>query len=282
MNLKNSQKVSLTGIFVSSFGRSERMKCNIDIQSDAESVSCKSFYEAKVVDLKKNGKGSVDHKKEIAECGMHSLTLIALGLTQKRHGDFRKSLYVLLVLTKQGKPLRNGQIYIRCPSRFVWPMHEDISQDDTIGEATMYERRGDPMCPVILFQKYLTELHPNRNSLWQRPLDTFHHDDASWYCKWSVLHVHQSLPSGNFDNCSRPYGDISSPKSESSNRSHTKRLTETKVREMSDTLGNEPCPANSTDLSNQAVSTELSNQAFELSDQEILSEFNDENEFDAQ
>ena len=36
----------------------------------------------------------------------------------------------------------------------------------------MPENRDDPLCPVKSFRKYLEHLHPEKNYLWQMPLDT--------------------------------------------------------------------------------------------------------------
>ena len=49
----------------------------------------------------------------------------------------------------------------------------------------MYENADKPkVCPVRVFELYLSKLHPSLNLLWQRPkaLDNFSESDSVWYC----------------------------------------------------------------------------------------------------
>ena len=55
--------------------------------------------------------------------------------------------------------------------------------DDTIGEARMYARPGDVMCPVASFKGYLEKLHPDLDALWQRPLESFDQEQTVWFYK---------------------------------------------------------------------------------------------------
>ena len=170
----------------------------------------------------------------------------------------------------------------------------DTTPDDTIGEAKMYDRQGDPTCPVQSFKKYLTKLHPDIDCLWQRPLETFDQNAAIWYCKiplgkntlGSMMadisdvgglsrrytnHCIRATSITSLDRAgfeARHIMRASGHKSESSIRSYSKRLTEEKQRTMSDTLGN---VLNSTTPSIQPYP--------ELSEHEILSLFQDENMF---
>ena len=68
--LKKSSLVSLK------YGISRFLKdrCGIDIKTDAEFSSCQSIFKAKVVDLKKKGKGSTEHKLEISPEDLQKLT----------------------------------------------------------------------------------------------------------------------------------------------------------------------------------------------------------------
>jgi len=59
----------------------------------------------------------------------------------------------------------------------------ETGPDETTGEARMYARPGDPMCPVQSFRKYLSKLHPDLECLWQRPLDSFAPSYGVWYSK---------------------------------------------------------------------------------------------------
>jgi hypothetical protein len=57
---------------------------------------------------------------------------------------------------------------------------EGTGIDDTNGDGRMYDRPGSPFCPVASYKKYLSNLHPQLDSLWQRPHDTFN-EESNWY-----------------------------------------------------------------------------------------------------
>ncbi|KAI8792120.1 hypothetical protein BgiMline_016439 [Biomphalaria glabrata] len=83
--------------------------------------------------------------------------------------------------------------------RYVWlkdttvPREEDLppklklkraSEDEhpayQVGER-MYERPGDPRCPLSSFLKYVTHLHPMTDAFWQRPKRNVSQNDYVWY-----------------------------------------------------------------------------------------------------
>ncbi|RUS81123.1 hypothetical protein EGW08_011109 [Elysia chlorotica] len=57
---------------------------------------------------------------------------------------------------------------------------EDSHPAYQIGER-MYERPGDPRCPLASFLKYVTHLHPMMDAFWQRPKRSVSHSDIVWY-----------------------------------------------------------------------------------------------------
>jgi hypothetical protein len=63
---------------------------------------------------------------------------------------------------------------------------EDAKFDDTTGEGRMYDKPGNRQCPVTSYKFYLSKLHPDIDSLWQRPLDTFISECDVWYYKRRV------------------------------------------------------------------------------------------------
>ena len=125
----------------------------------------------------------------------------------------------------------------------------------------MYERPG-PLCPVKYFEKYLSKLHPQQQSLWQRPKETATENTESWYCnvplgKNTLGDLMKSI--SREANLSQIYTNhsiratavtvldhsnveamhimrVSGHKSESSIRSYARRLSENKQREISTTL----------------------------------------------
>ena len=52
---------------------------------------------------------------------------------------------------------------------------------DTIGEGAIYEIPESETCPVKTFEKYLSKLHPERNTLWQRPKSKVSSSELVWY-----------------------------------------------------------------------------------------------------
>ncbi|KAK3096641.1 hypothetical protein FSP39_001973 [Pinctada imbricata] len=57
---------------------------------------------------------------------------------------------------------------------------DSLAPGTQIGDR-MYERQGDPRCPVASFTKYLSHLHPMTDAFWQRPKRNFVAADYVWY-----------------------------------------------------------------------------------------------------
>jgi hypothetical protein len=126
----------------------------------------------------------------------------------------------------------------------------------------MYARRDDPLCPVWSFKLYLGKRHPDIIDLWQRPKDYFDYNDDAWYCKSPVgknklaqmmqklsikaklsqryaNHSVRATPISAMNNAgveARHNMRASGHRSKSSIRSYSKRLSEDKQREISDSL----------------------------------------------
>ncbi|XP_021357426.1 uncharacterized protein LOC110452971 [Mizuhopecten yessoensis] len=57
----------------------------------------------------------------------------------------------------------------------------DLSNNGTQIGDRMFERKGDPRCPVTSFLAYLSHLHPMTEAFWQRPKRSFVYADYVWY-----------------------------------------------------------------------------------------------------
>ena len=58
---------------------------------------------------------------------------------------------------------------------------------ENIVSGVMPENKTDPLCPVKLFQKYLSHLNPENNYMWQKPLDKVNIErDEVWYSKQHI------------------------------------------------------------------------------------------------
>ena len=60
------------------------------------------------------------------------------------------------------------------------------NQQDSVTVARMYEQPGNLLCPVRCFELYLSKLNPGLNSLWQRPKQMAMEDENIWYDKVPV------------------------------------------------------------------------------------------------
>ena len=134
---------------------------------------------------------------------------------------------------------------------------ENATPDDTIGEGRMYST-GSSTCPVASFRKYIAKLHPEKNDLWQRPLDNFR-SSGTWYCKspigknriskqagLSITYTNHSIRATCITGTlldeagmeARRIMHVSGHRSETSIRSYASRLNDTKKRQISETLSN--------------------------------------------
>lgn len=140
---------------------------------------------------------------------------------------------------------------------------------------------GHPLfCPVRSFRKYLSKLHPSRDDLWQRPLDSFDDSNDIWYMNSPVgknvladmmrTISRQSGLSREYTNHSiratsitvldtkkfsdRDIMSVSGHKSEASIKSYTGKVTTNRRYEISSALGDSLIDQYS-DI--QVVSTEI-------------------------
>ena len=131
--------------------------------------------------------------------------------------------------------------------------------------STRSENANNPkLCPVRAFELYLSKLHPSVNLLWQWPkaLERFNEADSVWYCNsplgkntlgslMKTISVDCKLSQEYTNHCIRSTAvsvldnnndearhimRVSGHKSESSIRSYSRQLTESKSREILQTL----------------------------------------------
>jgi hypothetical protein len=179
---------------------------------------------------------------------------------------------------------------------------ENDAPDATVGEGRMYDIPGNINCPVLSFKKYITKLHPGLDDLWQRPLDAFV-EEEHWYSKaplgknplsclmkdisasaklskaytnHSVRATHITvLDDAGFE--ARHIMRTSGHKSESSIRSYSHRLSDTKKHQISATLSKSAGLENRNDLKSDSVpSTSVqawpeSESVSDISDIDLLS-----------
>jgi hypothetical protein len=156
--------------------------------------------------------------------------------------------------------------------RFVYQAIDELDKnhrgkdnpDDSTGEGRMYERPESSFCPVKLYELYVSKLNPEQPCLWQRPKqsESFQETDAVWYCnaplgkntlgtlmssmskelklsKVYTNHCIRATAVSLLDECNfeaRHIMRVSGHKSESSIRSYSRRLSEVKQKEISESL----------------------------------------------
>ncbi|XP_061190928.1 uncharacterized protein LOC133199059 [Saccostrea echinata] len=73
----------------------------------------------------------------------------------------------------------SGREYVTVRERYT---KKNKKRRETIMQPVgMYDRPGDPMCPVASFKKYLMKLNPENPYFWQQPRKVCRHSDAIWY-----------------------------------------------------------------------------------------------------
>lgn len=161
--------------------------------------SCE-VYNAVLVDLKKKGLGTTEHTPAISPEDMARLydsnhlvfnTTVPFGLQRKvwfelmyflcRRG--RENLREMTRDTFMVETDSTGRRYV-CQKRGELDKNhrEKDRPDDTTGEGRMYALRGNDLCPVASYEKYISKLNPDNAALWQRPNDSFVEDEP-WYTR---------------------------------------------------------------------------------------------------
>ncbi|KAJ8309960.1 hypothetical protein KUTeg_011825 [Tegillarca granosa] len=257
--------------------------CSIDLSYSEFSCS-NAIFKAVIADLKKKGLGSVDHKYPISEEHLRQLYNpwnVAFNIHTPSGLQNKVWFDVMYFLCRRGQE-NLKQMKNRLCSWYGFT-GTTITPDDTIGEDVMYSRPNDVMC--------------------QRPLDSFEEDALVWYCKsplgkntladmlktilkqskLSYIYTNHSVRATTItalDNAGIEAGHImraSGHKNESSIRSYSCRLSESKKRQMSE------CLSLSTAL-NSSVSDKADNNTSignidDISADELNEIFNDENLF---
>ena len=247
-------------------------------ENNVDFASSNKVFAAFLVDLKRNGLAKVNHHPDIAADDLHKL-YSNFNLDTPKSLQQKVLFDILFHLVRRGRENLRQQskdsfkVAIDSQNRkYVYQAIDELDKNhrekddpsDSTTDGRMYEQPGE-LCPVKSFQLYLSKLHPELDSLWQRPKEAVPTDstDNVWYCKVPV----GKNTLGNFmKNISRAAGlskeytnhsiratavtlldhsnfearhimRVSGHKSEASIRSYSRRLSESKQKAISDTLG---------------------------------------------
>ncbi|XP_076079992.1 uncharacterized protein KIAA1958-like [Mytilus galloprovincialis] len=168
----------------------------IDIIKDPEFCDANECFKAALAELKRLGKGSVDHHPVINETDRMKLyeSIIMIpdapeALLNKVQFDIRlyfcrRSQANMHGMTKSTFKVLNdpktGLKYVAKCEDELTKNHRGNDRESTSG--VMPEFPGSPYCPVKSYETYISKLHPLCTSLWQRPNESFNDDDTIWYC----------------------------------------------------------------------------------------------------
>ena len=198
---KSGENLKSASVIQVRYGLSKflKQKCDLDLNHDDVVSSFREVYKAVLSDLKRKRFGSVQHYppiepedlKKLYERSHHSFDSdTPVGLQNK---VFFEIMYYLCRRGRENlREMKKDTFRIATDAtgrRFVYQHtdekdknhKENADPNDTVGEGSMYERAGNPDCPVKSFEKYISKLNPRNNYLWHRPQDSFDPEDAVWY-----------------------------------------------------------------------------------------------------
>ena len=249
----------------------------VNIVEDVAFGSSNKVFSALLTQLKRNGLSKVNHHPEITKDDLQKLYLsfdlnTPKGLQQKCMFDImfhlvRRGRENLREQTKETFAIavdsQNRRYVYQAVDELDKNHRENDDPHDSTKDGRMYEQAG-PLCPVKTFELYLSKLNPELKFLWQRPKQAIQATaDNCWYCNVPVgkntlgsfmkdisraadlskQYTNHSirvtavtvLDHSNFE--ARHIMRVSGHKSEASIRSYSRRLSENKQREISETLG---------------------------------------------
>ena len=171
---------------------------DVDISSELFHKSNETF-KAMRKELTRNGKGDVKHRNPISEVDLAKLYDHKLAFSSSTpFGLQQKVLFEIILYTcRRGRENLHGmtrefygifrdeydQEFIQQKVSELDKNHnENRKSGETTGEGRMYSQPDNPACPVASYKLYVSKLHPDCKSLWQRPLDSFNESDATWFC----------------------------------------------------------------------------------------------------
>ena len=265
------------------------MESDVDIIDDQRFRTSNMTYKAALVELKRIGKGSVDHHPEITPQDLKKLydsfkTDSAVELQEKVLFDIiyylcRRGRENLRDMSKDTFAIRKdsmGKAYVCQVKDELDKNHRETDKpDESITVGRMYET-GGIKCPVMSYRLYLDKLHPESNFLWQRPRTMYSGSDT-WFCNvpigkntlggfmsklskkhnLSMIYTNHSIRATSVtvmdeaDIEARHIMKVSGHKSESSIRSYARRICEPKLADISNILSEGLYP---TDRSSQKSS----------------------------
>ncbi|XP_061180474.1 uncharacterized protein LOC133189049 [Saccostrea echinata] len=167
-----------------------------DIINDDRYSTSGEMFKAVLVQLKKTGVGETKSKEPIVIEDMEKLYASDAFSVDTPEGLQNKTLfeYLYYFCNRGRENLREVQKsdftisvdpsnreYVSVINKQTKNHRGDDIHNKDHKQGRMYDRPGDPRCPVTSFKKYLSKLHPSNPNFWQRPKRKYSYDEDTWY-----------------------------------------------------------------------------------------------------
>ena len=178
--------------------------CGYDIINDFAFRSSSEVFSAILIEMKKQGKGFVQHKQQISSDDFSKLYTSSVLSTADPVGLQNKVFVDLLVhlCNHRRENLRDmkktdfqilvnpaGNRYVTLNSRFAklgknlrGESGENAGDVPAVQQRRMNQLPGSPRCPVMSFEKYISKLSGDLDDFWQKPVTRIvTEEDVCWY-----------------------------------------------------------------------------------------------------
>ena len=171
---------------------------DIDIISDCEFKEANLCFENVLKLTKSEGYGDTTHYPELEPEDLHKLyagfnTNTPEGLQDKVWFDI--TFHLIRRGRENMRSMKKTSFGVGTDAfgrRFIFQRQGECDKNhgvhdhpfDTTGKGVIFETKLNN-CPVINYEKYMTHLHPNCDSMWQKPRSIDVSDESIWYCNVS-------------------------------------------------------------------------------------------------
>jgi hypothetical protein len=168
---------------------------HIDIIKDPQFAASTEIYKCKLCDLKRKGKGTVDHIPFISDEDLAKISSMAFDTPVRL--QWKTWMTIQLQFAKRGmenisemqkndiviKEMDNGKKRIYLKDSLT---KNHRGNDNSNSTNAFIENINQDNCPVKMIETYLSHLNSQNNYLWQRPLSTFRDQDVTWYANQKI------------------------------------------------------------------------------------------------
>ena len=165
---------------------------NIDISNEAEFARSNKVYRSALLNLIREGHGDIKLKVPLTKEDINKLYNHPIVFSTETPTGLQNKVFfeVMLYLCRCGREnlrehTKNTFVVKVDPTGRKYVCHSSGEVYNKSSNGRMYALEGNPRCPVVSFELYVSKLHPECDSLWQRPLKKPIDDDI-WYHQTSL------------------------------------------------------------------------------------------------